>query len=164
MKLEFPTLLRCLFLRSHFLKIPIFFFQTQKKLPHRPAGGSKSAIGSTPCFVFQGDHFEHLENFKLLKSILLDFFRGWIFYFVMCDSVFKRMNFFVVEVFFLFILFFLLGKENELLNLASLDHVIFVSSSPADETTAHFRHYKVHLKKSGFDFIIIVFQKNKKTS
>uniref|UniRef100_A0A7S4KWY1 Ribosome production factor 2 homolog n=1 Tax=Paramoeba aestuarina TaxID=180227 RepID=A0A7S4KWY1_9EUKA len=75
----------------------------------------KSAIGSNACFVFKGDKFEINGDYKLLKSMLLDFFRG---------------------------------EEKEYYNLSSLDHVIFIASSPVDETI-HFRHYSIALKKSG---------------
>ncbi len=29
-----------------------------------------------PCFVFVGEQFENVPEFKLAKSMLLDFFRG----------------------------------------------------------------------------------------
>jgi len=35
-----------------------------------------SSIGNRPCFIFQGDEFEQKEEFKKIKNILLDFYRG----------------------------------------------------------------------------------------
>ena len=29
-----------------------------------------------PCFVFVGEQFENVPEFRLAKSVLLDFFRG----------------------------------------------------------------------------------------
>lgn len=39
---------------------------------------SKKAIGSKPCFLFTGVEFEQDEQYKNLKSILLDTFRGTV--------------------------------------------------------------------------------------
>jgi ribosome production factor 2 len=43
---------------------------------------------------------------------------------------------------------FFRGQEREMVDLASLDHVIFVTASPTTDTI-HFRHYSIKLKKSG---------------
>ncbi|KAK8793393.1 hypothetical protein WA158_004752 [Blastocystis sp. Blastoise] len=38
--------------------------------------GQKALVGHKPCFIFQGDIWEYNEDYKLLKNLLLDFFRG----------------------------------------------------------------------------------------
>jgi|TARA_B110000091_G_scaffold42713_1_gene46432 ribosome production factor 2 len=46
---------------------------------HRAIAGSartSTAIGSKPCFIFEGSEFENDVNMRLLKSMLLDTFRG----------------------------------------------------------------------------------------
>jgi ribosome production factor 2 len=77
--------------------------------------GKKPAVGSIPCFLFKGDQFEVLEDYKIIKSIILDFFRG---------------------------------QERQMIDLASLDHIISVTASPTSNLL-HFRHYSIKLKKSG---------------
>jgi ribosome production factor 2 len=37
---------------------------------------TSSQLGSKPCFVFIGDHFETNEDLKVVKSVIVDFFRG----------------------------------------------------------------------------------------
>jgi len=39
--------------------------------------GISSAIGSKPCMVFNGEGFEHNLRLKLLKSLLLDIYKGY---------------------------------------------------------------------------------------
>ena len=36
----------------------------------------KSAAGSKHCFLFNGEAFEQKEEFRMLKSYFLDFYRG----------------------------------------------------------------------------------------
>ena len=36
----------------------------------------KQDVRAQPCFVFVGEQFENVPEFKLAKSMLLDFFRG----------------------------------------------------------------------------------------
>jgi ribosome production factor 2 len=38
--------------------------------------GSKRSIGSKPLFLFNGDAFEHVDDFMKLKNFILDFFHG----------------------------------------------------------------------------------------
>jgi len=38
--------------------------------------GPKKLLGNKPLMLFQGDEFEHVEEFKTLKSLLIDLFRG----------------------------------------------------------------------------------------
>jgi len=38
--------------------------------------GPKKLLGNKPMMLFQGDEFEHVEEFKVLKSLLIDLFRG----------------------------------------------------------------------------------------
>lgn len=38
--------------------------------------GPKKLLGNKPMMLFQGDEFEHVEEFKTLKSVLIDLFRG----------------------------------------------------------------------------------------
>ena len=47
-------------------------FQELQKLNH----GTAKALGSLSCVVFQGDAFEKEHKFQVLKSLLLDFFKG----------------------------------------------------------------------------------------
>jgi len=77
--------------------------------------GKKNGLGSPPCFIFKGDKFEDKDDYKMFKSIILDFFHG---------------------------------EDHSLLDLASLDHVIFVTCSSTSDTI-YFRHYAIRLKKSG---------------
>ncbi len=77
--------------------------------------GKKHGLGSPPCFIFKGDKFEDNGQYKMLKSIFLDFFHA---------------------------------DDHSLLDLAALDHVVFVSCSPTSDSI-HFRHYAIRLKKSG---------------
>ena len=37
----------------------------------------KPHLGARPCMVFEGDGFEHDDNLSKLRSLLLDFLRGW---------------------------------------------------------------------------------------
>ena len=38
--------------------------------------GLKRSIGSKPLFLFNGDAFEHIDDFMKLKNFILDFFHG----------------------------------------------------------------------------------------
>ena len=37
----------------------------------------KPHLGSKPCMIFDGDAFEHHDDLGKLRSLLMDFFRGW---------------------------------------------------------------------------------------
>jgi ribosome production factor 2 len=40
-------------------------------------GVRKPHLGARPCMIFEGDGFEHNDSLSKLRSLLLDFLRGW---------------------------------------------------------------------------------------
>ncbi|KAF9179877.1 rRNA-binding ribosome biosynthesis protein rpf2 [Haplosporangium sp. Z 767] len=48
----------------------------EKGIPMREFKTPKSAIGMKPCFMFNGDMWEHNQHYIMFKSMLLDFYHG----------------------------------------------------------------------------------------